>query len=51
MKTLIRWLKLQPSRRPVYRARMTCRTPEPPIGFVRRSDPNFYFLARKYTAI
>lgn len=22
--------------------------PEPPPGFVRRSDPNFYFLARKY---
>lgn len=22
--------------------------PEPPPGFVRRSDPNFYFLARKF---
>ena len=22
--------------------------PEPPPGFVPRSDPNFYFLARKY---
>jgi hypothetical protein len=35
-------------RRPVYRPRVTSRTPEPPIGFVRRSDPNFYFLARKF---
>jgi hypothetical protein len=21
--------------------------PEPPIGFVRRSDPNFYFLGKR----
>lgn len=26
----------------------TCRHPQPPLGFVRRSDPNFYFLMRKY---
>lgn len=25
-----------------------CYVPEPPPGFVRRSDPNFYFLARKF---
>ncbi len=36
-------------RRPTtYRPRPTTRTPELPIGFVRRSDPNFYFLARKF---
>ncbi len=37
-------------RRPsgMYRPRISCRTPEPPIGFVRRSDPNYYFLARKF---
>lgn len=22
--------------------------PEPPPGFVRRSDPNYYFLTRKF---
>ncbi len=36
-------------RRPTtYRPRGMNRTPELPIGFVRRSDPNFYFLARKF---
>lgn len=48
MRTLIRLLANKPVRRPVYRPRMVCRVPETPIGFVRRSDPNFYFLARKY---
>ncbi len=24
------------------------RQPQPPLGFVKRSDPNFYFLSRKY---
>jgi hypothetical protein len=28
--------------------RVLCRVPEPPMGFVPRSDPNFYFLARKF---
>jgi hypothetical protein len=32
----------------VYQSRPICRVPEPPIGFVRRSDPNYYFLARKF---
>lgn len=35
-------------RRPIYRPRAINRIPEPPIGFVRRSDPNFYFLSRKF---
>ena len=34
--------------RPIYRAHVAMRMPMPPPGFVRRSDPNFYFLARKY---
>ncbi|HSX01603.1 MAG TPA: hypothetical protein VLF67_05160 [Candidatus Saccharimonas sp.] len=29
-------------------SRAMYRVPEPPLGFVRRSDPNFYFLARKF---
>jgi len=28
--------------------RALSRVPEMPIGFVPRSDPNFYFLARKF---
>jgi hypothetical protein len=35
-------------RRPIYRPRVINRIPEPPIGFVKRSDPNFYFLSRKF---
>jgi hypothetical protein len=35
-------------RRPVYRPRVLNRVPETPIGFVPRSDPNFYFLCRKF---
>lgn len=36
-------------RHPHTRARLASwRVPEPPLGFVRRSDPNFYFLARKF---
>jgi hypothetical protein len=35
--------------RPVYRPHiLSYRTPEPPMGFVPRSDPNYYFLARKF---
>jgi hypothetical protein len=33
---------------PTTQSRVLTRTPELPIGFVRRSDPNFYFLARKF---
>jgi hypothetical protein len=29
-------------------SRALSRVPETPIGFVPRSDPNFYFLARKF---
>jgi hypothetical protein len=29
-------------------SRVITRTPDLPAGFVRRSDPNFYFLARKF---
>lgn len=35
-------------RRPIYRPRALSRVPELPIGFVPRSDPNFYFLSRKF---
>jgi|GEM_PF-1325020 len=31
-----------------YRSRPSCRQPELPLGFVRRTDPNYYFLARKF---
>lgn len=48
MKKLLEMLVIKTQPRPVYRPRMTCRIPETPIGFVRRSDPNFYFLARKF---
>lgn len=27
--------------------RVISRQPEPPIGFVRRSDPSYYFLVRQ----
>lgn len=36
------------SRRTIYRPRAMNRIPELPIGFVPRSDPNFYFLSRKF---
>lgn len=36
------------ARRPIYRPRVINRVPELPIGFVPRSDPNFYFLSRKF---
>lgn len=29
------------------RSRLGIYTPERPINFVRRSDPNFYFLAKR----
>jgi hypothetical protein len=35
-------------RRPIYRPRIINRAPEPPLGFIPRSDPNFYFLSRKF---
>lgn len=48
MRRLLETLGVRSVRKPVYRPRPTSRVPEPPIGFVRRSDPNFYFLARKF---
>ncbi len=48
MRRIIETLFVRSSRRPVYRARVMSRVPQPPIGFVPRSDPNFYFLARKF---
>jgi hypothetical protein len=48
MRKLIDKFLVRNPRRPVYRPRMTCRIPELPLGFVSRSDPNFYFLARKF---
>ena len=41
-------LVMRSPRRPIYRPRVINRVPDLPIGFVRRSDPNFYFLARKF---
>lgn len=26
----------------------TSRCPEPPVGFVKRSDPSYYFLVRQH---
>ena len=48
MRRLLEVILIRSPRRPVYRPREMCRVPETPIGFVRRSDPNFFFLARKY---
>ncbi|HVQ43420.1 MAG TPA: hypothetical protein VMT30_00415 [Candidatus Saccharimonadia bacterium] len=48
MRRLLEVILVRNPRRPVVRPRAMCRVPEPPIGFVRRSDPNFFFLARKY---
>ncbi len=48
MKRLIDSL-LKGRRQPAaYRRRPVGRTPELPLGFVPRSDPNYYFLARKF---
>jgi hypothetical protein len=49
MRRLLDSLLTGNKRRPAtYRPRVITRAPEPPLGFVRRSDPNFYFLARKF---
>jgi hypothetical protein len=48
MKRIIDTILARSPRRPIYRPRVMYRVPEPPIGFVRRSDPNFYFLSRKF---
>lgn len=48
MRRILESLLVRSPRRPVYRPRPISRVPEPPIGFVRRSDPNFFFLARKF---
>ena len=48
MKQLLDTFLTRGARRPIYRPRAMYRVPEPPIGFVLRSDPNFYFLSRKF---
>jgi hypothetical protein len=48
MRRMLATILVRNSRRPIYRPRVINRIPEPPIGFVRRSDPNFYFLSRKF---
>lgn len=48
MRRLLETILVRSPRRPVYRPRVMNRIPETPIGFVSRSDPNFFFLARKF---
>ena len=49
MKRILDSILLRPrEQRAIYRNHAATRVPAPPPGFVRRSDPNFYFLARKY---
>ncbi len=48
MRRLLDTILVRNPRRPVYRPREICRAPETPLGFVRRSDPNFFFLSRKF---
>lgn len=48
IKQLANFIVRRPSKRYTYTAPQVRYAPEPPPGFVRRSDPNFYFLARKY---
>jgi hypothetical protein len=48
MRRILETILIRSPRRPVYQPRVMYRVPETPIGFVRRSDPNFFFLARKF---
>jgi hypothetical protein len=48
MRRILETILTRSPRRPIYKPRVVNRIPEPPIGFVRRSDPNFYFLSRKF---
>jgi hypothetical protein len=48
MRRVLETLLVRSPRRPIYRPREINRAPEQPIGFVKRSDPNFYFLSRKF---
>ncbi|HEX3081812.1 MAG TPA: hypothetical protein VHQ86_01020 [Candidatus Saccharimonadia bacterium] len=48
MKRILETILTRPVRRSTYRPRVITRTPELPMGFVRRTDPNFFFLARKF---
>lgn len=50
MRKLIENIFMRSPRRPIYRPRVINRIPETPIGFVPRSDPNFYFLSRKFSS-
>jgi hypothetical protein len=48
MKRILETIFTRSPRRPIYRPRVMNRVPDLPIGFVPRSDPNFYFLSRKF---
>ncbi len=48
MRRILETILARPQRRSIYRPKAVCRVPETPIGFVSRSDPNFFFLARKF---
>jgi len=48
MRRLLETILTRPVRRSIYRPKVVCRVPELPIGFVPRTDPNFFFLARKF---
>ncbi len=48
MRRILETILVRNPRRPVYRPREISRVPETPLGFVPRSDPNFFFLSRKF---
>jgi hypothetical protein len=48
MSWLVRWFIRPTASRTAEQATSQSFQPQPPPGFVRRSDPNFYFLARKF---
>lgn len=48
MKRILETIFARSPRRPIYQPRVMYRISETPIGFVSRSDPNFYYLSRKF---
>jgi hypothetical protein len=48
MKRIFETLLPRTNRRSPIRPRAVSRVPELPLGFVSRTDPNFYFLSRKF---
>jgi hypothetical protein len=48
MRRILDTLLSRNSRRPIYKPKAMTRVPDLPIGFVPRTDPNFYFLSRKF---